>query len=564
MRHRTFLHNLRKVMRPRDTVFHPRHNAYKWILLANVMIGTFMAVLDATIVNVGLPKIMSSFGVGLDKIEWVLTAYMLALAVMLPTSGWLADKFGYKKMYFWGLALFTFGSFLCGISANENMLIISRSIQGLGGGIIQPLGMAIVTREFPPEKRGIALGFWTISAAASVSFGPLIGGYLVDHFNWKLIFDVNIPVGIAGLLATFVIQEEYKSKKVRKFDLVGFISIIIFLPVLLYALSEGTAQSNSEGWSAPYILACFAISTIALAVFITTELTVKEPLIDLKLLTNHNFGIANIVMLIFGVGVFGGVFLLPLYLQNSLGYTALQSGAVFLPVGVLQGFVAPMAGIVSDRINVKIPIIIGLVAFVSSFFMFTQLSFLTEHHTIMLSLYLRGLGMGLVFAPLSSIAISEIPRFEMAQASSLMNTIRQLGGSLGIAILATLLSTRVSYHSQLYGQSIQANSEVYQTTTAHINHFIQSAAGSPPAIARQQGQYLLLSNVNNQAYIEGVNDDFWVAAVITALGIIPIFFFHTKKKLQKKAKEVGLDGKIQNEELELSMQLINDTAKTNT
>ncbi len=530
MHHRSFLHNLRKAMRPRDSVFHPRHNAYKWILLANVMIGTFMAVLDATIVNVGLPKIMASFGVGLDKIEWVLTSYLLALAVMLPTSGWLADKFGYKRMYFMGLLLFTIGSLLCGMSANENMLIFSRVVQGLGGGMIQPLGMAIITREFPPEKRGIALGFWAVSAAASVSFGPLIGGYLVDYFNWKFIFDVNIPVGIAALVATFVIQEEYKSKKVRKFDVAGFVSITLFLPLLLYALSEGTAQSNSEGWGAPYILVCFAISAIALAVFITTELTVKEPLIDLKLLGNHNFGIANIVMLIFGVGVFGGVFLLPLYLQNSLGYTALQSGIVFLPVGLIQGVVAPMAGIISDKINVKIPIIIGLVAFVLSFLIFTKLSFLTEHDTIMLSLYFRGFGMGLVFAPLSSVAISEIPKYEMAQASSLMNTIRQLGGSLGIAILATMLSSRVSYHSQVYGQSIQSQSEVYQTTTAHLDHYIEYRAGSSPAKARQQSQYLLLSNVNNQAYIEGINDDYWVASVITALGIIPIFFFHTKKK----------------------------------
>ena len=161
------LHRVRKFMRPRNSVLHPRHNTYKWILLANIMIGTFMAVLDATIVNVGLPKIMASFGVGLDKIEWVLTAYLLALAVMLPTSGWLADKFGYKRMYFLGLLLFTIGSLMCGMSGNENMLIFSRVVQGLGGGMIQPLGMAIVTREFPPEKRGIALGFWAVSAAAS-------------------------------------------------------------------------------------------------------------------------------------------------------------------------------------------------------------------------------------------------------------------------------------------------------------------------------------------------------------------------------------------------------------
>ncbi len=530
MQHNIFLHKVRKFVRPRNSFFHPRHPSYKWFLLANVMIGTFMAVLDATIVNVGLPKIMASFGVGLDKIEWVLTAYLLALAVMLPTSGWLADKFGYKRMYFYGLLLFTIGSLLCGVSGNEEMLIFSRVVQGLGGGMIQPLGMAIVTREFPPEKRGIALGFWAVSAAASVSFGPLIGGYLVDNFSWQFIFDVNIPVGIAGMIATFIIQEEYKMKDVRRFDIVGFISVTVFFPVLLYALSEGTAVSNSEGWSAPYILACFAISAIALTVFITTELTVAHPLMDLKLLANHNFGIANIVMLIFGVGVFGGVFLLPLYLQNALGYTALQSGSVFLPVGIIQGIAAPLSGIVSDKINVKIPVVTGLVAFVLSFLIYTKLSFLTEHNYIMFSLYLRGIGMGLLFAPLSSVAIREIPRVQMAQASSLLNTIRQLGGSLGIAILATTLSTRVSFHSQTYGQALQAQSEVYQTTSAHLRTFAEQHVGSSPAIAAKQAQHLLLSHVNNQAYIEGLNDDFWIAALITSLGLVPIFFLHTKKK----------------------------------
>ena len=530
MHHVSLLHRLRRSMRPRNAAFHPRHPAYKWFLLANVMFGTFMAVLDATIVNVGLPKIMASFGVGLDKIEWVLTGYLLALAVMLPTSGWMADKFGYKKMYFFGLLMFTAGSAMCGMSGNENMLIFSRVIQGLGGGMIQPLGMAIITREFPPEKRGIALGFWAVSAAASVSFGPIIGGYLVDNYNWTFIFDVNVPVGVAAMIATFVIQEEYKSKKLRKFDIIGFISVTIFLPVLLYALSEGTAASNSEGWSAPYILLCFAISAIALTVFVTTELTVKEPLMDLKLLLNHNFGISNIIMLIFGIGVFGGIFLLPLYLQNSLGYTALQSGEVFLPVGIIQGFVAPLAGILSDKINVKIPIVLGLSLFIASFLIFTRLSFLTEHSYIMISLYLRGIGMGMLFAPLSTAALVEIPRMEMAQASSLLNTIRQLGGSLGVAILATLLTSRVNFHSQTYGQAIQAQSEAYQGTTAHLDQFLEYRAGSSPADARKQGQYLLMSNVNNQAYIEGVNDDFLIASLITSIGLVPIFFLHSKKK----------------------------------
>lgn len=491
-----------------------------------------MAVLDATIVNVGLPKIMASFGVSLDKIEWVLTAYMLAMAVMLPTAAWLADRFGYKRIYFWGLLLFTFGSLMCGFSNNENMLIFSRIIQGFGAGAIQPIGMAIITREFPPNQRGIALGFYSIAAAASVSFGPLIGGYLIDNFNWQLIFNVNVPVGIIGMLTTIVIQREYINKNVRKFDLLGFISVSIFLPVILYALSQGNAVTNSEGWRASYILACFAVSAIAFTVFITNELIVKEPLIDLRLLKDHNFGISNIILFIFTVGMFGSTFLLPLYLQNSLGYTALQSGSVFLPVGILQGTIAPIIGRISDKTNPKIPITVGITLLAISFYLNSFLSFLTERDYVMTTLYIRGFGMGMIFTPLNTIAFFRIQRDKMAQASGISNIIRQLGGSFGIAVLATLLTARVNFHSQVYGQSVQSRSQEFQNVNTHLVYHIQKYAGSPHAKALRQSQAVIAMDVNRQAFIQGIDDDFLIAAIITLIGGIPILFLYTKKKLQ--------------------------------
>jgi DHA2 family multidrug resistance protein len=527
---RTASHRIRQLVRKSNSGFHPKHLNYKWFLLGNIMLGTFMAVLDATIVNVGLPKIMASFGVGLDKIEWVITAYMLAMAVMLPTSGWLADKFGYKRMYFIGLFLFTMGSMLCGMSSNEDMLIISRIIQGLGAGTIQPLGMAIITREFPPSQRGVALGFWAISAAASVSFGPLIGGFLIDSFNWQLIFDVNIPFGILAMLFTIVIQSEYINKKLRKFDWIGFISVTLFLPLTLYALSEGNAATNSAGWHAPYILACAAIALISFAVFITAELTVKEPLLDLRLLMNHNFGISNIILIIFSIGMFGSTFLMPVYLQNSLGYTALQAGSVFLPVGIIQGITAPISGRISDRINPKLPIFAGVVLLAFSFYLNSKLSYLTELNFIMLSLYIRGFAMGLMFTALSTVSLLDIPREKMAQASAITNSIRQLGGSLGVALLATLLTTRVGYHGQAFGGALRQGSEVYQKTMNNIKFHLQHDVGSSPANASRQGQAILLSNLNKQAYIQGINDDFLLAGIITLIGGIPIFFLNTKKQ----------------------------------
>jgi DHA2 family multidrug resistance protein len=533
-RRRTLFHKIRMIIRKPDSVIHPRHISYKWFLLGNIMLGTFMAVLDATVVNTGLPKIMASFGVGLDKIEWIITAYMLAMAVMLPTSGWLADRFGYKRMYFLGLLLFTSGSFLCSLSPNENVLIMSRVIQGMGAGTLQPLGLAIITREFPVRQRGLAIGFWGIAAAASVSFGPSIGGFIVDNFNWQLIFGINIPVGLLALFFTIIIQTEYKHPVRRKFDLAGFISVTIFLPLILFTLSEGNAATNSAGWHAPYILLCIAISAVSLVVFIITELTVEDPIIDLRLLSNHNFGLAALIMIFFSLGMFGSTFLMPVYLQNSLGYTALQAGSVFLPVGIIQGFIAPISGRISDRFNPKLPIIFGVILMAFSFYLNSKLSFLSEMKAIMISLYVRGVGMGLMFTALSTIALIEIPREKMAQASGISNSIRQLGGSLGVAILATLLTTRVNYHAQQYGLALNARSESYQQTTKNIRFYAQHQAGASPGDAAKYSQTAILSNINKQAYIEGINDDFLLAGIITLLGGIPIIFMHTKKTKPEK------------------------------
>ncbi|MDR3628200.1 MAG: DHA2 family efflux MFS transporter permease subunit, partial [Ignavibacteriaceae bacterium] len=277
---------------------HHEHPSYKWWVLANVMIGTFMAVLDATIVDVALPKIMSTFGIDIDTVKWVATAYLLVLAVMLPTSGWIADRFGYKKTYTAALGLFTLGSLLCSLSWNETALIMFRVVQGMGAGLLMPVGMAIVTREFPPEKRGVALGFWSVAAAASVSLGPTIGGYLIDNFAWHSIYDVNVPIGIIGVFATIVIQREYQSQKVHHFDFIGFVSLAVFLTSLLLALSDGNADWNTGGWTSNFILTCFLLAFVSFVVFLIVELNIKEPLVQIRLLKNFNFGMANLVLFI--------------------------------------------------------------------------------------------------------------------------------------------------------------------------------------------------------------------------------------------------------------------------
>lgn len=517
---------------------HHEHDSYKWWVLASVMIGTFMAVLDATIVNVALPKMMASFGTNIDKIEWVLTSYLLIFAVMLPSSGWIADHLGYKRTYLLGLFLFTFGSFLCSLAWNENALIAFRVVQGAGAGFVMPVGMAIVTRVFPVEQRGTALGFWGIASSASVSLGPLFGGYLVDAFSWHTIFDVNIPIGIIGFFAVMIIQREIKIEVARKFDLIGFLSMSIFLTSLLLALADGNADWNTGGWTSDFILSCFAVSAISFVVFIITEFHVEHPIVELRLMKYRNFALSCIILFIFGLAFFGNSFLLPLFLQNSLGYTALQAGIVFFPVGIVQAFVSPVAGKLTDKVNAKYVVLFGIFLLAYSMYLFSFFSFESENAQIMLPLYLRGFSLGLIFIPLSAIALMEIPREKIAQASGLFNTIRQVGGSFGVAILGSVLARREMFHAQMYSTAVDSSSPVYQKTLAALKHFVISNVGGSPAEVTARAKALIAKNVIGQAFVQGINDDFYAGAVITIVIIIPILFLRLKKSKNKEKIEV--------------------------
>ncbi len=520
---------------------HHEHPSYKWWVLANVMMGTFMVVLDSTIVDVSLAKVMATFGVGIDTVKWIATAYLLAFAILLPTSGWIADHFGFRKTYSLGLALFTAGSLLCSISWNMTALIMFRAIQGAGGGLLMPVGMAIVVREFPPEKRGTALGFWAIAAAASVSLGPTLGGYLIDNFAWHSIFDINVPVGIVGVFATLVIQREYKIQSGRSFDIIGFLSIVTFLAPLLIALSDGNASWNTGGWTSPFILGCFALSLIGLVVFLSVEFNIKHPLIELRLLKNFNFGMSNLVLFIFGMGMFGSTFLLPLYLQNGLGYTAFQAGSLFLPLGLIMAVMGPISGALSDKLNPKIIAGVGIILLAMSLFVNHFLSLFSMTSDIMVSLYLRGFGMALIFTPLNTLSLSDIPRERMAQASGLFNVIRQVGGSFGVAIMGTLLTDRTIFHDTMYGQSVSPASPVVQNVLLGLKNFSQHAVGGTLSMSAMRAEALLGYQISQQAFVSAVDDDFLVAAAITVLCLVPILFLRYKKRKGEKVKVVAME-----------------------
>lgn len=507
-----------------------QNNRYRWLILINVMITTFMAVLDATVVNTGLPVIMGTLGASMNSAEWILTGYMLSMATVLSAAGWLSNRYGYRNVFVASIAIFTFGSFMCGNADSIEELIFWRIIEGIGGGLLMPVGMAIVTTVFPPEQRGMALGFWSIAAAASVSFGPMIGGYLVDNFNWNYIFYVNIPIGAFSIFYTFIIQKEYKLQSKLKFDIWGFILSSTFLPIFLFGLSQVNSSSNPEGWNSVLVMGCMWIAAITFILFIYAELTVKTPLINLRIFRDKNFSLANIVIFIFGIGMFGSTFLIPLYLQDTLGYSAYETGLLFLPVGLLQAIASPLSGKLSRWFDPRLIIIIGIGLLAYSFIMNFSFTFQTGRDYILRSLIIRGVGLGLMYPPLLTVSLNNISHLQMAQASSISNIVRQVGGSVGVAIFTYMLAIRRMFHTQCYSEAIAYTGEKYDQTIQKLSEFYLSTGSDNHSAAIENAKQYILQRIDTEAYISGINDDFIIGAIFTLLSVLPVFFFTIKKE----------------------------------
>ncbi len=515
-------------------------SSYKWLVLAVVMVGTFMVILDSSIVNVALPKIMAAFGIPIDTAEWVLNGYLISFGALLPASGWFADRFGYRKIFTLSLIIFTLGSFLCAISWDEKALIFFRVFQGIGGGMLMPVGMAAVLREFPYEKRGTALGFWAVAAAGSSSFGPIVGGYLVDRFDWSSIFLINVPIGILGVFAAWAILKDYKAERSHNFDWVGFGSMTTFIVTLLLSLADGNAAWNTGGWTSTFILTNFLIAGISLIVFLVNELTSRHPMINIKLFKSFNYSMSNLVFFIFGLSAFGSNFLLPLYLQNSIGYTAFQAGLVYLPMGIIQGILAPFAGVLTDRINPKFIAIAGIVLLASSWYLNGFLSLFSMHSQIIFPIYLRGFGMAFIFTPLSAIALRDIGKRDIAQASGMFNVIRQVGRSFGLAIIGTIFTERTLFHTAIDGQSMNQYSPAFQKVLSNLNYFCMRVLSGPPGIETQRASALILSNVSQQATVQASDDAFLFAFAIMILCVVPVIFLRTRHKKGESSKAAAI------------------------
>jgi EmrB/QacA subfamily drug resistance transporter len=412
----------------------------KWWTLGAVSFGLFMIMLDNTVVNVALPSIQSDLGVSQAGLEWVVNAYALTFGVLLLSGGKLADLLGRRTIFIAGLVIFTASSLACGLAGSSETLVAARTVQGVGAALMNPATLSIITATFPPRQRGMAIGIWAGVSAMALAIGPLVGGILTQKINWSWIFFINVPIGAVGIVAARVfIDETRDTSREQRLDLPGLLSSGVGLFAITYAL----ISTNHHAWTSALVLSMFALGAIALLVFVLLELRQRLPMLDLSLFRDSTFAGANIVMLLVGVAMFGIFFFNSLFIQNILGYSAIQTGATFLPMTVLVIVIGPIAGKLSDQVGSRWLMAAGMLLLTASLTSFAQLDRASSFWDILPGLLLGGLGMSLAMVPTTSAAMGSVPVEKSGVGSAVINSMRQIGGSLGIAVMGAVVATAV-------------------------------------------------------------------------------------------------------------------------
>jgi EmrB/QacA subfamily drug resistance transporter len=465
----------------------------KWWTLGAVAFGLFMIMLDNTVVFVALAAIQSDLKISQSELEWVVSGYALTFAVLMLTGGKLADLLGRRRIFIVGLAIFTASSLACGLATGAGFLIGARVVQGVGAALMNPATLSIIVATFPPRQRGTAIGIWVGISAMALAIGPLIGGILTEQINWSWIFFINVPVGIAGIIVSrLFITESRDESEEQRLDLPGLTSSAVGLFGLTYALIEG----NNYGWSSPRILAGFALAAVGLVSFVMLEHRQRVPMLDLSLFKNPTFAGANVTMLLVALAMFGVFFFNSLYLGQVLGYSPIQTGATFLPLTILIVFVAPLAGRFSDKIGSRWLMGVGLVLLSGSLLSFSTLGVDSTFWDIVPGLILGGFGMSLAMTPTTAAAMGSVPVDKAGVGSAVLNSMRQVGGSLGIALMGAIVAASVSvlptspeypdqfvegYHNALHVAAVIAilGAVVAVATVRKVAH---PEAEAPPAL----------------------------------------------------------------------------------
>jgi EmrB/QacA subfamily drug resistance transporter len=497
---------------------------YRWWALGVTIIGSFMSILDTSIVNIAIPKMMAVFSVGTDDAQWILTAYMLTMGVIQPATGYLCEAYGTRRMYLLSLAIFTVGSFLCGIAWSNDSMIVFRIMQAIGGGLIIPVTMTIVYKIFPIEQRNMAMGVWGISAMVAPAIGPTLSGYLVEYWDWRLIFTINIPIGLIGYGAAALVLREMPFSRDQKFDGAGFVTSSLGLFCLLLALSKGT----EEGWTSAYIMALFYISLASLTLFVFIELNHENPILDLRIFKDWNFTFSMITTFIGTMGLYGAIFLVPLFMENLRGYTAMQTGVLLFPSAATAGLLMPIAAKLADRFGAKPIVVAGIFLLGIGSMPLMYMDMDTSYEYVMGVMVLRGLGLGLFMMPVTVMGMANIPLANVSRASSINNALRQVSGSMGIAILTTVVQNRQIFHLSHIAENVTVNSLTVQSMLVSEQKMFMHL-GDTAWIAHVKSLALMSTMALRQSSIFSFDDAFFVLSFLCLVGVIPAFLLKSVK-----------------------------------
>jgi DHA2 family multidrug resistance protein len=512
-----------------------------WLAVA-VSIATFMELLDTSIANVSLPHIAGSLGASQDEATWVLTSYLVANGVILPLSGWLSTLIGRKRFYMACVAIFTVSSVLCGLAPTLPILIVFRVLQGLGGGGLAPSEQAILTDAFPPHKRGQVFSIYGLAVVLAPTIGPTLGGWITDNFDWRWIFFINLPVGIVSLLLSArlvhdppsLTAQRWKMLQNLQIDYIGIGLIAVGLSALQIVLDKG----QEDDWFGSRLIAtCIVVSVVCLVAAVIYELRSANPVLDFRLLRDRNFGISS--LLVFGLGfvLFASTVLVPQYVQELLGYTATDAGLVISPGGAAVAILTIFSGRLLKRISARTLILIGWIVIVAA--NWTMAHSFDLEMTYQWAAFMRvfqAIGLGVMFVPISTAAYSFLAREKANQASALYNLARNLGGSIGISVMTTIIARRQQFHQNVLGSQLTSSDSSVQTLLHNLSANLRERGLG--ADAMQHAQAYLGELLHQQARLLSYLDAFMVIAISAAI-IFPFTFLLRDHRLGFKGTSVG-------------------------
>ncbi len=508
--------------------------SYKWWVLGIVMIGGFMSVLDSSGMNIALPHFMVAFGINMEQVEWIVTAYMLAFAIFILLATWIKTVIGLKQTFLFGLIFFVTGSFLCSFSWSLDSLIIFRMIQAIGAGAITPIGVTMLSEVFPKEERGFALGMWGAGITVAPAIGPMLFGYIIDHIGWRALFYINVPIGVLVLFWGITVLKPSKSNLAyyKNFDFMGFITFSLFIGTLMVALQKG----QEKGWTSSYITSLLAVSYFSFLSFIITEFVVKKPIMDLSIFKNYNFTMSNIMGITRSVALIGSVFLMSMFFQNIMNYSATTTGIMLIPQALALSLSMPIAGKISDKVGSKPPLIMGTILTALSLYYFSYLSVFSTYGYIFSDLLLRGFGIGFMMAPLTNSTINSLEPEQVNLGSGILNLIMRIGSSMSIAMMGIIIENRTDFHMSIYTGNIAYDSPLWNASLNRIKIYAVDKGSSfyNSAIA---GKAIFVGDyIKRWANINAYDDAFFIAALFVVFSIVPALML--KNVIYRKNKQV--------------------------